>query len=157
MDAPSVKGVLLRPAVDRIRACLASGRLSREQLEHRLEHEDLDLFEKDEIVNGLWHPAACYERLLDLIDELEGRRPEALVAFGRSAAEGLLEAPAFAGIFEAAERRNGHETGGPLLVKLTELMLSFTRWKYVAVSGDEFCLEVSGGAQEPCDRTPHDE
>jgi hypothetical protein len=146
MDVPSVKGVLLRGAVERIGSYLGSGRLTREQVELRLEHEDLDLFEKDAIVNGLWYPATRYERLLDLIHQVEGRRPEALVAFGRSAAESLLGATAFAGIFEATARRGRHESGGPLLVKLTELMLNFTRWKYVGAGPDEFAIEVTGAA-----------
>jgi hypothetical protein len=143
MDVPSVKGVLLRGAVERIQSYLASGRLSREQLEFRLGPEDAALLEKDAIVNGLWYPATRYERLLDLIREQEGRRDAALVAFGREAAESLLSAPAFTGIFEATARRKGHETGGPLLMKLTELMLNFSRWKYVGVSADEFRVEVS--------------
>jgi hypothetical protein len=146
MDVPSVKGVLVRSAVDRIESYLASGRLAREKLELRLEREDLALFEKAAIVNGLWYPATRYERLLDVIYEVEGRRTEALVAFGRSAAESLLGATAFAGIFEATARRGSHESGGPLLVKLTELMLSFTRWKYVGAGADEFKVEVSEAA-----------
>jgi hypothetical protein len=97
-------------------------------------------------VNGLWYPAACYERLLDLIYEMEGRRREALIALGRSAAESLLGASAFSGIFQATARRGEHESGGPLLMKLAELMLNFTRWKYFAVSADEFRVEVSEDA-----------
>jgi hypothetical protein len=147
MDVPSVKGVLVRSAVERLQSCLAAGRLSREQLELRLEREDLGLFEKDAIVNGLWYPATRFERLLDLIYEVEGRRPEALVALGRSAAEGLLGASAFAGIFEATARRGRHESGGPILMKLAELMLNFTRWKYVGAGADEFSVEVGEAAE----------
>jgi hypothetical protein len=146
MDVPSVKGVLLRSAVDRLQSCLTSGRLSREQLELRLGSEELALFEKDAIVNGLWYPVTRYERLLDLIYESEGRRPEALIDFGKSAAESLLGAPAFAGIFDATARRGSHESGGPLLMKLAELMLNFTRWKYAGVSADEFLVEVTEAA-----------
>jgi hypothetical protein len=146
MDVPSVKGVLMRGTVERIQSYLASGRLSREQLEFRLGPEDAALLEKDAIVNGLWYPATRYERLLDLIREQEGRRDAALVEFGREAAESLLANPAFTGIFEATTRRKGHETGGPLLMKLTELMLNFSRWKYTGVSPDEFCVEVSEAA-----------
>jgi hypothetical protein len=146
MDVPSVKGVLLRSAVERIQAYLESGRLSREQLELRLGPEDLALFEKDSIVNGLWYPAARFEQLLDLIYQAEGRRPEGLIAFGRSAAESLLGAAALAGIFQATARRGSHESGGPLLMKVAELMLNFTRWKYFDVSVDEFRVEVSQAA-----------
>ncbi len=146
MDVPSVKGVLVRSALARVQSYLTSGRLPREQLELRLEREDLALFEKDLVVNGLWYPATLYERLLDLIYQVEGRRPEGLIAFGRSAAESLLGASAFSGIFDATARRGSHESGGPLLMKLAQLMLNFTRWKYVGVSADEFCVEVSEAA-----------
>jgi hypothetical protein len=146
MDVPSVKGVLVRNALERIQSHLAAGRLTREQLELRLEREDLALFEKDGVVNGLWYPAARYERLLEVIFQAEGRHPEALIDLGRSTAESLLEASAFSGIFEATARRGRHESGGPLLMKFAELMLNFTRWTYVGVSADEFCVEVSEAA-----------
>lgn len=149
MDVPSVKGVLVRSAVERIDGYLASGRLTREWVEMHLEREDLELFEKGAIVNGLWYPADRYRRLLDLIFEAEDRRREALVALGRAAAEGLLGAAAFGGIFEATTRRSRHESGGPLLVKLAELMLNFTRWKYVGVGPDEFRIEVSEATDYP--------
>jgi hypothetical protein len=57
MDVPSVKGVLVRSALEQVQSYLAAGRLSREQLELRLEREDLALFDKDRVVNGLWYPA----------------------------------------------------------------------------------------------------
>jgi hypothetical protein len=149
MDEPSVKGVLLRSAVDQLQSCLASGRLSREQLELRLGREELALFEKDGVVNGLWYPVARYQQLLDLIFETEGRRPEALIDSGKRSAESLLGATAFSGIFDATARRGRHESGGPLLMKLAELMLNFTRWKYIGVSADEFQVEVSEAAAYP--------
>jgi hypothetical protein len=88
----------------------------------------------------------CYERLLDLIYQVGGRNPEALIAFGRSAAESLLGASAFSGIFEATARRGSHESGGPLLMKFAGLMLNFTHWSYFGVSADEFRVEVSEAA-----------
>jgi hypothetical protein len=97
-------------------------------------------------VNGIWYPVIRYEQLLDVIYQADGRRPEALIDFGRSAAEDLLGASAFMGIYQATSRRGSHESGGPLLMKLAELMLNFTRWKYVGVSPDEFVVEVSEAA-----------
>jgi len=143
MDVPSVKGVLVRSALERIQSHLAAGRLTREQIELRLEREDLALFEKDLVVNGLWYPAERYQRLLDLIYEVEGRRPEALIAFGRSAGESLLAASAFSGIYQATARRGSHENGGPLFMEIAGLMLNFSRWSYFGVSADEFRVEVS--------------
>ena len=146
MDVPSVKGLLVEHAAARIQSDLASGRLSREQLELRLEKEDLALFEKDAIVPGLWYPAARYERMLDVIYELEGRRTEELVAFGRSCAEHLLASPAFTAMFETIARRSGHESVAPLLLKLSEVVLNFTRWKYLGPRIDDFAVEVCDAA-----------
>jgi hypothetical protein len=146
MGERSVKGLMLQHAVDQIRDCLAAKTLTREQLELRLERDDLGLFDKDGIVGGLWYPAVRYERLLDLILEAEGRRSEALVDFGRRAAGRLLEAPAFAAMFEAIGRRKGTESAasaGAILVKLAEVLLDFTRWRYLGSRLDDFSVEVT--------------
>jgi hypothetical protein len=143
MDGPAVKGVLVQGAVERIESYLDAGKLSREELELRLGQEDLGLFEKGAVVAGLWYRTPRYERLLDLIYEVEGRRTAALVAFGRRSAERMLENPAFAAIFETIERRNGGRSAGPLLVRLAEVVLNFTRWQYVGETLDDFAVEVS--------------
>jgi hypothetical protein len=146
MAVPSVKGVLLQHAVDRVESYLASGRLSRDQLEVRLERDDLGVFDGEKIVGGFWYPAARYERLLELIHEVEGRRPEALVEYGRSSGEQLLGTSAFSAIFAATARRTGAEGAGPLVVKLAELVLNFTRWRFRGASLDDFTVEVSEAA-----------
>jgi hypothetical protein len=146
MDERSVKGVLLQHALDRIEEGLAAGTLTRERLELRLEPEDLALLDAKEIVGGLWYPAARYERMLDAIFEAEGRRSEALVEFGRSAALRLIETPAFGAMFDAIKGRSGSDSAasaGPILVKLSEVLLNFTRWKYLGPRLDDFSVEVS--------------
>jgi hypothetical protein len=143
MSVPSVKGVLLQHAVDRVQSYLASGRLSREQLELDLEAEDLGVFDDEKIVAGFWYPAARYERLLELIHRVEGRRPEAMVEYGRSSAEQLLGTQAFSAMFQATARRTGDEGAGALLVKLAEVVLNFTRWRFVGTSLEDFTVEVS--------------
>jgi hypothetical protein len=143
MGVPSVKGVLLQHAVDRIQSYLTSGALSRERLEVRLEREDLGPFDGEKIVGGFWYPAARYERLLELIHELEGGRPEALIEYGRRSAEQLLGASAFSAMFEATAKRTADEGAGPLLVKLAEVVLNFTRWKFLGTSLDAFTIEVT--------------
>ncbi len=143
MGVPSVKGVLFQHAVDRVESYLASGRLAREQLEVRLEPEDLGPFDGEKIVGGFWYPAARYERLLELIHEVEGRRAEALVDYGRSSGEKLLETQAFSGLFVAATKRTGAEGAGPLLVKLAELVLNFTHWTFHGPSLEDFTVEVT--------------
>lgn len=146
MGERSVKGVMLQHAVDHIQTLLDAGTLTREQLELQLEREDLALFDKGEIVGGLWYPATRYERLLELLFERAGRRNDALVEFGRGATLRLLETQAFAGMFQAIKERSGSDSAasaGPILVKLSEVLLNFTRWKYLGPRIDDFSVEVS--------------
>ena len=146
MGERSVKGVMLQHAVDHIQALLDAGTLTREQLELQLERENLALFDKGEIVGGLWYPAARYERLLELIFERAGRQSDALVEFGRGATLRLLKTQAFAGMFQVISR-TAAPTARPARarswVKLSEVLLDFTRWKYLGPRLDDFSVEVS--------------
>jgi hypothetical protein len=153
MDVPSTKGVLIQHAVERIQGYLAGGRLSREELELRLAAEDLALFDGEKVIAGLWYPVARHHRLLDLIFEVEGRSEPALVDLGRTAGEQMLRAAAFGAMFEAAARR-GEGSAGALLVKLAELVLNFTKWRFLGPSLADFRIEVTE-AREVSDHARH--
>ena len=56
---------MLQQVVTRIQDHLDCGRLSRDELEARLEKEDLAFFEGDKIVPSLWYPVAQNHRLLE--------------------------------------------------------------------------------------------
>jgi hypothetical protein len=142
MAVPSTKGILIQHAVARIQGYLDGGRLSRDQLEVRLAKEDLAFFGGEKVVAGLWYPVAQNHRLLDLVYEVEGGSDEAMVELGRQAGEQILRAPAFGALFEAAARRRD-ASAGPLLLKLAELVLNFTKWRFLGPSLDDFRIEVA--------------
>jgi hypothetical protein len=142
MDVPSTKGILIQHAVERIQHHLERGRLSRDELELRLAPEDLAFFDGEKVIAGLWYPVARHHRLLELIFEVEGRSDLALVQLGRTAGEQMLRAPAFAAMFDAAGRRD-EASAGALLVKLAELVLNFTRWRFLGSSLADFRIEVT--------------
>jgi hypothetical protein len=142
VSVPSTKGLMLQQVIDRIQARLDDGRLTRKELEARLEEEDLRFFEGDKIVPTLWYPVSQNHRLLDLYSHLEGRRTEVMIELGRESAREILRLPAYAKLFEAALQRD-EASAGSLLVKLAELVLNFTKWTFHGKSLDDFEIEVT--------------
>jgi len=103
------------------------GRLDRDQLEARLEAEDLAYLE-DKILPSSWYPLASYDRFIRILLDLEGRGdPEYLVERGRRAADRLYRAGLYRQL-EATVERWG-ERLGPLMASLGEAMFRGTRWK----------------------------
>ena len=142
VSVPSTKGLMLQQVVTLIQGHLDSGRVTREQLEARLAKEDLAFFEGDKIVPSLWYPVAQNQRLLDFYFAISGRRDEVMVELGRESARHVLALPAYTALFEAAAQRDA-ASAGPLLVKLAELVLNFTKWSFHGSSLDEFEIEVT--------------
>jgi hypothetical protein len=145
VSVPSTKGLVLQQVVSRLQALLDAGRITRDELEVRLAKEDLALFDGDKIVPSLWYPVAQNQRLLDLYYVLEGRRVEVMVDLGRESARQILQVPAFRSMFDAASQRKD-ASAGALLVKLSELVLNFSKWKFHGESLDDFEIEVTEAA-----------
>jgi len=141
MAVPSIKGILIQHPVERIQGYLDEGRVSRRELEIQLGKEELAFFDGEKVVPGLWYPAAMTHRLLQLIYDVEGRDEAALRELGRETAGRLLQAPAFQSLFEAAARR-GDASAGPLVLKLAEVVLNFSKWRFDGELHD-FRVEVT--------------
>jgi hypothetical protein len=142
VSVPSTKGLMLQQVVALIQGHLDAGRVTRDQLEARLAKEDLAFFEGDKIVPSLWYPVTQNQRLLDCYFAISGRRNEVMVELGRESARHVLGLPAYTALFEAAAQRDA-ASAGPLLVKLAELVLNFTKWSFRGSSLDEFEIEVT--------------
>jgi hypothetical protein len=142
VSVPSTKGLMLQQVVTRIQAHLDAGRITPDQLEVRLAKEDLALFDGDKIVPSLWYPVAQNQRLLELYYALEGRRTEVMVDLGRESARQILQVPAFRSMFDAAGQRKD-ASAGALLVKLSELVLNFSKWKFSGDSLADFEIDVT--------------
>jgi len=83
----SVKGIFLAGAVSTVRKAIREGRVSREQVEVRLDGPDVPFLE-EKVDVSLWYPVATLGHFLDVIADLaEGERDESLRRIGRAAAD----------------------------------------------------------------------
>jgi hypothetical protein len=139
-EVPSVKGVNFLPTWERVKALAAENRVSRDELEARLEAEDLEILDgKPE--PSFWYPLASIDRLGRILLDLEGGGcPEYYKIQGRRAAESLLARSSVKRVVEAALERG--ERAGQSLVGVASLVYSVGRWSF---EGDlrEFRIELS--------------
>lgn len=83
----SVKGIFLAGAVATVRKAIREGRVAREQVELRLDREDVPFLDEKVDVT-LWYPVRILGRFLEVLAELKGGDPaEALREIGRDAAD----------------------------------------------------------------------
>jgi hypothetical protein len=83
----SVKGIFLAGAVARVRKAIREGLVAREQVEVRLDAQDVPFL--DEKVDAtLWYPVATLGHFLDVLADLRsGDRERALMEIGAAAAD----------------------------------------------------------------------
>jgi len=144
MAAPSIKGTAFQSVVEDLRRLIEAGRLVPEELELRLEAEDLRILD-DKVLPGLWYPLASYQRLTELLMRTEGGgRSDYVVARGARAAERLFAA----GLYQQLER--GEEIGamkranreswgvheGSLMASLAGAIFNVSRWRFVVDARD---------------------
>lgn len=140
MDGPAIKGSAFQSVVEDVQRLLQEGRISREELEVRLEPADLPFLE-DKVLPPFWYPIETYRRLSELLMELEGGgRPEYIVRRGARAAERLFTL----GIYQqlrrgekiAEEMRSSgsawSQQDGAIMASLAGAIFSFTSWRFVA-------------------------
>jgi len=149
MPVPSVKGVVISPLVSRINRLLDQGKLGHREIEWLLADDDLALLEnEDRIEPTLWYPIACQDRLLKVIRDVYGGGDDGvLVEFARESAAELLEIPTYASLVAGAAKLG--DRAGVALVKISELVFSFSCWSYRGASLADFEVEVSGAEDLP--------
>jgi hypothetical protein len=83
----SVKGIFLAGAVATVRKAIREGRVAREQVEVRLDAQDVPFLD-EKVDAALWYPVATLGHFLDVLADIqEGDRPQALMAIGAAAAD----------------------------------------------------------------------
>lgn len=148
MDGPSVKGFLLRSAVDEIGQLRETGRVHPQDLERFLKPTDLPLL-GDSVLPTHWYPVDAYGRCVDLLWEADGRSQENLVGRGAATARLLLEEGACARLI-VATRDSGGDATGRLLLNLGARLYSFMRWDLIGHFGDDtYAVEVHHAAAFP--------
>jgi hypothetical protein len=149
MGVPSIKGVVLRPLVARVNRLLDQGKLDHGEVERRLDDDDLALLDNEESIEAtLWYPIVCQDRLLRLVrDCVGGGDDRVIVEFAQETAKELLESPSYAALVAGASKMG--ERAGVALVKISELVFSFSQWMYCGESLADFRVEVSGAEELP--------
>ncbi len=139
-EVPSVKGVNFLPTWERVTALAAENRVSRDELELRLEAEDLEILDRKP-EPSLWYPIASLDRLSHVLVDLEGGGCiEYQKAMGRQAVESLLSRSSIRNLVEAAAKQG--DRAGHSLMGVGSLVYSFGHWSF---EGDmrEFSVEFS--------------
>jgi hypothetical protein len=160
MTIPSIKGSTIAVAVADVNRLVEEGRISREEVEMRLEPDDLALVDEKIHVAG-WYPVASYGRIADLLDDVEAGAEghEAyLIRRGHATADRLFAAGLYAQLERVKERVDNLDDArvfDPHQVRLTlslwGSMVNFTRWHYEPDPADPraFTCEVSEAAGFP--------
>jgi hypothetical protein len=138
-NIPSIKGGVFSLAVEDLSKLVSGGEISQEELDRRLEPEDLEHLEQ-EILTVKWYPIRSYARILALLRDTEGGGSnEYLRKRGARSAESLLQA----GLYQQLEylKRTQLEQENDsrarflafgrdlrLLTTLSGSILNFARW-----------------------------
>jgi hypothetical protein len=68
---PSIKGAAFQAVPADVNRLLEEGSLSQSELEARLTPDDIRIL-REEVIPGSWYPISTYQRLSDLLVEMEG-------------------------------------------------------------------------------------
>lgn len=161
-EKPSVKGSVVAETIENARKLLEEGRLSRDELEARLRPEDLALFEQPTNVSK-WYDLGFYERLAELLHDVEGElREEYFRRKGYARGQRLIEA----GLYQQMEyvgrsqvarqldpkaRFEAYGRDLKLFVTLSGAILNFSRWSVARDPDhdDRYRIEVRDAAAFP--------
>jgi len=146
---PSIKGILLQLAVEAVDRLCGAGLLDRQQLEARLQAEDLALLEQ-KVVPGVWYPVATLSRILEITTHGDVREGglQAVVDVGVRAAKRLFASQIYKDYVTTTEGFSPRGAGAAL-VRVAPLLCNFTQWTYHAdpEPSDTFRIEVRNATE----------
>jgi hypothetical protein len=129
----SVKGALLAGVVGEVQQLLEQGKLDREELEARLEAEDLSIID-GKLLLGAWYAVDAMGRIFDLLwEETDPQELEVPRERGRRTARQLAESGIYRQV-QVSRERQGREFGR-ILTSLAGTMFNFMRWDYESDDG----------------------
>ena len=132
---PSIKATGFQSAADDLAKLVAAGRLSRLELEARLQKGDLQYLDK-QLAASSWVPIATYQRALGLLIELEsgGDVKGYLRVRGKRAAARLHKMGLY-GQFEATVETWGAKVG-TITATMGAVLYNFTKWSFESFPDD---------------------
>jgi hypothetical protein len=139
-----VKGTAIESVIADVNRLVESGKISRQQLEVRLEAEDLELLEQ-KLLPSVWYSLGAYGRMTQLLYEAEGRgKLDYLHERGRRAADRIRGAGLYAQLTAARERWG--DSLGTMMVTLGPAIYRDTDWAFRLLAGGtglRFEIEIS--------------
>jgi len=137
---PSVKGSLIAATVEDVKKLVEAGTLSEEELERRLEADDLEVLSRGVQMVG-WYDIRIYARMLEILKDVEGGGSNDYLRLrGARSAERLLNA----GLYQQLEYLNRTQIANSadsqarflafgrdlrLLTTLSGSIYNFMRWE----------------------------
>jgi len=137
MPDPSIKGSAFVGVVEDLRKLEAGGEITREALADRLPEQDLAILEREEIAPGFWYPMTTYDRLLDVLVDVEGGDdPRAyLMGRGEAAMKRLMDLGLY-NQFSTLER-GWTRLSGRVLGTIGQVVYNFLSFEVVADAADD--------------------
>jgi hypothetical protein len=131
----SIKGAVLTHLVEDVNRLRELGRISDEDLEARLEAEDLELLGK-ELLPVKWYPIDCYRRLTEVLLDIEGfGSKDFLHRRGQAVAERLIKSGIYQQMDQLKSRANEaasieeYTRRAKLTASIYGAVFNFTSWK----------------------------
>jgi hypothetical protein len=147
---PSVKGAIFQMAVEAVKQAIETNQISREEVELKLEAEDLRFLD-EKILVGRWYPVGTLDRMVQLTGGPAATEdPAYLVRRGRKAADQVLGNQIYGHFSETIHDRG--DQGGASVLTLAQLMMNFSRWQLLPYrNGDpsHFVIKVTEAGPMP--------
>ena len=136
MPEPAIKGSAFTGIVEDLLKLVEQEEISRDELHERLAPPDMGLLD-EEISPGFWYPMASYDRILDLLVELEGGDdPRAyLLGRGQRAMQRLMDL----GLYNqfASLEKGWTRLSGRVLGTMGQVVYNFLDFKIVSDRPEE--------------------
>jgi hypothetical protein len=159
VDAPAIKGSAFGAVVTDLNSAIEQGRISRDEVEARLEPADIPVLDSKAVVSS-WYPIETYRRITEVLVDVEaGGRPEYLIERGARAAERLFAAGVYQQLRFGDERAQELQGGGKqwsqrdgdIMATLAGAIFNFSHWRFEVVDAARriFLIEVTDASALP--------
>ncbi len=141
-NIPSVKGVTMLHAIERIRRQIEAGKITESELNAFLQEDDR-AFIDERVAATFWYPIDSYARMMHMLREAEGGNGnDYWINFGRETAIEVLQTAPVQIVLKGA--RPFGPRAGMALVKMARLFYNFGEWAFEGEILDDFVIESSG-------------
>jgi hypothetical protein len=133
-QTPSIKATGFQSAADDLIRLVDAGRISRGEVEARLRAEDLRYLDK-QLAATTWVPIDIYQRVVEILVEVEANGPAELYLHGRGVRAGQrLHKAGLYRQFEASHQTWGNRVG-KIATTMAAVLYNFTKWSFELGTG----------------------